>query len=157
TAMVGAGIVIMGASLLHTGAAVWTLSCITVVASLAIVGAGRALRSRTMTAFGLFVQLLGTVFLLPIQWWDKSVPDAITGLGYYIVPAALAAPFVGLTWLATPRLATNDGKDRRNATDFGIAAFITLTLAPLLHADVHAASLATALLTAGLLLMAAGR
>jgi Predicted membrane protein (DUF2339) len=155
--MVAAGIVIIGVSLMHSQAAVWTLSCVTVVASVALVGAGRALKSPIMTGFGFFIQLLGTVFLLPIQWWEKTTADAITGLGYYIVPAALAAPFVGLTWIVTPRIAITDYKDRKRATDFGVAAFITFAVAPLLHVEVHAASLAAALLTAGLLLMAAGR
>jgi hypothetical protein len=153
--MVGVGIALAGASLFHSEAAIWTPPVIAATVSLAMVLAGRPLKSTGLSSAGLLLQVVGTLLLLRIEWWDQTPASAISLLGFYIVPAALAAPYVGLTWLPTTRLAAT-GPNAKHAVDVGLAICISLAFAPLLHAQVLTTSLATALLTAGLVTMALG-
>ena len=92
-----------------------------------------------------------------MQWWHATSPNAATLLGFYIVPKALVAPFIGLTWLITPAITRPVFQSKYETSDMGLAAFVTLLFLPLLHMNVQFNSLAAALLTAGLLLITLAR
>jgi uncharacterized membrane protein len=154
--MVALGITLLGGSLMNSGNDPWTSSAIAALVGILMAVAGRSLKSPGLAITAMVGQLLATICLFPTEWWNATSPNAITLLGFYIVPASLVAPFVGLTWLLTPAIARPVFRSQREASDLGLAAFITLCFAPLLHSNVHLTSLAAAILTAGLALMTLG-
>jgi hypothetical protein len=152
--MVAVGLSLLGGSLVHSDVAVWTLPVLAATTGVAMVLAGRWLKSWGLTGTGLLMQMFAAVLLLPIQWWEKST--AVSFLGLYFVPAALAAPYVGLTWLLTPRLALSKFDWVKRINDLGIAVFVTLCFAALLHTQMLTTSLAALIITCALVLMLVG-